>query len=244
MTELSGTLDGIGLFPLLNFLGSLKAAGRLTITDTDQSGSLYLTDGHVIGASFGSEQGQVALDAIGLALGNGHFEFADDGGMQPANLELSGPELQQHLVTLQSERARILGVIPSLDSMPVAAMDGPDDQPIALDRASLRLLMRCDGQRNVLDLARESDLLSTLKRLTNLAEANLIRVDMPWGAPQPQPVPEAYSPPPPPPPPPPAAVSPEVSAQDTVVLQRPVVPPAAESPAPAPRRPWWEGGKS
>jgi hypothetical protein len=249
MTELSGTLDGIGLFPLLNFLGSLKAFGRLTITDADLSGSLHLNDGRVVGATFGIDQGEVALDAIGLALGSGHFEFVDDATDRTENLELSSSELQQHLLTLQSERARIMGAIPSLHAVPASSMDGPDDQPIAIDRGTLRLLMRCDGRSNVLDLAREADLLSTLKRLTTLAELDLVRVDIPWGAAQL--VPEPYSPPPPhplptPPPPPPTPepvpVTPEVSAQDTVVLQRPITPP--ETNAPAPRRPWWEGGNT
>src|SRR5580765_8004805 len=108
MTELSGTLDGIGLFPLLNFLGSLKAVGRLTISDADLSGSLHLHDGRVVGATFGVDEGEVALDAIGLALGSGHFEFVDDEADRTENLEMSSAELQQHLLTLQSERVRIM----------------------------------------------------------------------------------------------------------------------------------------
>ena len=52
MTELSGTLDGIGLFALLNFLAGLKSRGRLAIIDRELSGTLYFTDGRVVGASF------------------------------------------------------------------------------------------------------------------------------------------------------------------------------------------------
>src|SRR5262245_26587505 len=191
MTELSGTLDGIGLFPLLNFLGGLKAGGRLAITDRDLSGALFLSEGRVVGATFGSDSGQVALDAIGLALGMGRFQFADGGGEQPSNLDMSASELQQHLDELASERQRIMSGIPSLDVVPVSAMEGPDDQPIALDRATLRLLLRCDGQHSVLELAREGGLLATLKRVAHLNELKLIRVaDGRLGAPVPHPMPE------------------------------------------------------
>src|SRR5919198_5728773 len=102
MTELSGALEGIGLFPLLNFLSSLKAAGRLTIADADLSGTLYFTDGRVVGAQFGADSGQVALDAIGLALGSGRFNFADGDGERATNLDLSPTELHDHLTQLQS----------------------------------------------------------------------------------------------------------------------------------------------
>ncbi len=238
MTQLSGTLDGIGLFPLLNFLGSLKAAGRLTITDADLSGSLFFTDGQVVGATFGADRGQVALDAIGLALGSGHFDFADDGGERPANLELEPAELQEHLTVLQSERQRIMSAIPSLESVPVSAlsaMDGADDQPIPLDRATLRLLLRCDGRRSVLDLARDGDLLSTLKRLAKMAELELVKVEAPRAA-----AAEASVTPGAPVTPAPAAAS----TQDTIVGE--AVREPAETAAPPrqeahPRRPWWQG---
>jgi hypothetical protein len=228
MTELSGTLDGIGLFPLLNFLGSLKAAGRLTITDRDLSGALYFADGRVVGATFGADNGQVALDAIGLALGSGHFEFADGEGERPTNLSLSATELQEHLQQLQTERQRIMAGIPSLESVPVSAMEGPDEQPIALDRATLRLLLRCDGRHTVLELARESGLLATLKRLANLHELKLIKVEA--SRPPAQPVP---------------AVAPQpqdaAAGQETIISHEPLREPA-ESGAPShPRRPWWQG---
>jgi hypothetical protein len=232
MTELSGTLDGIGLFSLLNFLAGLKARGRLAIIDGELTGTLAFVDGRVVGATFGSDSGQVALDAIGLALGQGRFDFGDDGIERPANLNLEPADLQKHLEQLASERQRIMAGIPSLDAHPVSAMDGPDEQPIALDRGTLRLLLRCDGRRSVLDLAREGGLLITLKRLANLHELKLIQVRK--DASIPEPVPE-----------------------DTIVLTRPAhidipAPTASVAAGPDqargpttdsghPRRPWWQG---
>jgi hypothetical protein len=234
MTELSGTLDGIGLFSLLNFLAGLKARGRLAIVDGELTGTLSFVDGRVVGAAFGNDSGQVALDAIGLALGQGRFDFGDDGVERPANLTLEPAELQKHLEQLASERQRIMAGIPSLEGIPVALMDGPDEQPIALDRGTLRLLLRCDGRNTVLDLAREGGLLITLKRLANLHELKLVQVRMQRGPDEPV-------------------------VEDTIVLTRPA---HVEMPAPNaavgqaldqsraettdsssghPRRPWWQG---
>jgi Domain of unknown function (DUF4388) len=231
MTELSGALDGIGLFPLLNFLGSLNAAGRLKISDRDLSGTLHLTDGRVVGASFGSDSGQVALDAIGLALGSGRFDFADLDGEPPTNLDLSAAELQEHLTHLQSERQRIMAGIPSLESVPAPAMDGPDDQPIAVDRATLRLLLRCDGRASVLELAREPGLLATLKRLAKLSELNLIKVEPRSRAAAPEPVPIAF--------PEPAVLG--APAQEETFVREPAESGAPSRPDSQPRRPWWQG---
>jgi hypothetical protein len=235
MTELSGTLDGIGLFSLLNFLAGLKARGRLAIIDGELNGTLSFVDGRVVGATFGSDSGQVALDAIGLALGQGRFDFGDDGVERPANLNLEPADLQKHLEQLASERQRIMAGIPSLDAMPVSAMEGPDEQPIALDRGTLRLLLRCNGRSSVLDLAREGGLLITLKRLANLHDLKLISV-------------RTQSP-----------VMDEPAPEETIVLTRPAHvempapsaamaptaeparPPTADSNAAHPRRPWWQG---
>ena len=230
MTELSGALDGIGLFPLLNFLGSLNAAGRLEISDRDLSGTLYLTDGRVVGASFGSDSGQVALDAIGLALGSGRFDFADTDGEPLTNLDLSATELQEHLTQLQSERQRIMTGIPSLQAVPASAMDGPDDQPIVVDRATLRLLLRCDGRASVLELARETGLLATLKRLANLYELNLIKVE-PSSRATPEPVPLGV--------PEPAVFA--APAQEETFAREPAESGAPSRPDSQPRRPWWQG---
>ena len=252
MIELSGTLDGIGLFALLNFLAGLKSRGRLGINDGDLSGTLYFTDGRVVGASFGNDTGEVALDAIGLALGQGRFSFADEGGEQPTNLDMDGPALQKHLEYLQSERERIMAGIPSLDSVPSVNLNGgADDQAISLDRGTLRLLVKCDGRHSVLDLAREAGLLATLKRLANLHEQQLVSVDAQSPS---QAEAQDHVPAPPPPEEPQAPQS--DTADETIVLTRPPSIPATPAPPPAPaapepareaadatghpRRPWWQ----
>jgi hypothetical protein len=234
MTELNGTLDGIGLFPLLTFLAGLKADGRLAVADRELSGDLYLSGGRVVGATFGSDSGEMALDAIGLALGHGRFTFTDVAGEPTRNLSLEPAELQRHLEQLASDRERIMAGIPSLDAVPVARLEGADEQPVALDRASLRLLLRCDGKQNVFDLARGAGLPTTLKRLAQLVELQLVKLDTTAAAATPAepPVTSFDQPVPPPVPAPPPVPSP---------VDQPVEQQSDATVVAHPRRPWWQG---
>src|ERR687885_1654269 len=181
MTELSGTLDGIGLAPLVSCLTGLGKSGRLTIADGPMAGEVYLESGKVVGAAFDAERGLPALDAIGLALGGGRFGFAEqDTRLVEHNVSLAPAELRQHLDELHREQSVLAAAIPSLSAVPTLVVDesGTEDE-IGLDRDSLRLLMQIDGRRSVADLARERGLLRTLKQLTRLSQLKLARIETP-----------------------------------------------------------------
>jgi hypothetical protein len=183
MTELSGTLDGIGLAPLVSFLTGLGKSGRLTIADGPMAGEVFLEGGQVIGAAFDAERGLPALDAIGLALGGGRFGFAEqDTRLVEHNVSLAPTELRQHLDELHREQSVLAAAIPSLAAVPTLVVEesGTEDE-IGLDRDTLRLLMQIDGRRTVADLARERGLLRTLKQLTRLSQLNLARIEAPNG---------------------------------------------------------------
>lgn len=186
MTELSGTLEGIGLGPLVSFLAGLGKTGRLTIDDGPMGGEVFLNAGQVVGAAFDSERGLPALDAIGLALGSGHFSFAEQEGLLVEhNLTLTPAELRQHMDQLEREQAVLAAAIPSLAGVPRVAVDEADSQDeIGLDRDTLRLLLVIDGRRSVAELARERGLLRTLKELARLVQLRLARVDPPGGTPR------------------------------------------------------------
>jgi hypothetical protein len=179
MTELSGTLDGIGLAPLVGFLTGLGKSGRLTIADGPMAGEVFLEGGKVVGAAFDAERGLPALDAIGLALGGGRFGFAEqDTRAVEHNVTLGPDELRQHLDEVHREQAALSAAIPSLSAVPTVLVDesGTEDE-IGLDRDTLRLLMQIDGRRSVADLARERGLMRTLKQLTKLSQLKLARIE-------------------------------------------------------------------
>jgi hypothetical protein len=68
VAELAGQVEGIGLGPLLGFLGSLGLGGRLTIVEEPFLGTLFLDAGRIHGAVLDSETGLAALEAIVLGL--------------------------------------------------------------------------------------------------------------------------------------------------------------------------------
>ena len=180
MTELSGTLDGIGLAPLVGFLTDLSKTGRLAVSDGPTNGTVYLESGRVVGAVFGAERGVAALDAIGLALGSGRFGFVDDTGEPDRNLALEPAELKRHLDQLTRERATLAAAVPSLTAVPRAVVDDSSEQDeLALDRDTLRLLLALDGRQTVTQLAQERGLMRTLKQLAKLVELGLARLDVP-----------------------------------------------------------------
>jgi uncharacterized protein DUF4388 len=183
VTELSGTLEGIGLAPLVSFLAGLGKTGRLAIDDGPMGGEVLLEAGQVVGAAFDAERGLPALDAIGLALGKGRFQFTEqDGLLTEHNLTLTSQELRQHLDQLDREQAMLAAAIPSLSAVPRVVVDEADGQDeIGLDRDTLRLLLVIDGNRSVAALARERGLLRTLKQLARLVQLHLVRVEAPNG---------------------------------------------------------------
>jgi hypothetical protein len=70
-----GSLDGIGLTPLLQFLAELETTGALRITDGHRTGEIGIADGRVVGVTFGPQRGSAALESIALALPDGDFSF-------------------------------------------------------------------------------------------------------------------------------------------------------------------------
>jgi hypothetical protein len=175
MTELSGTLDGIGLQPLLGFLGGLRTSGNLIIEDQDWSGILALVDGQLVGATFGRERGLEALDAIFFALQHGRFAFRTSDSCD-VNLVMEPTALADHMQALGLEVAQLARVVPSLGAVP-RILESGDDGEVTLGRSALRLLLALDGRRTVAEHARERSLLMTLRELAELAQLGLITTD-------------------------------------------------------------------
>ena len=178
MAELSGSLEGIGLVALVRFLTSVAEAGRLVIRDGDMTGVLDINDRSVVGATFDHERGMPALEAIALALGRGRFDFRDATQPVERNLRLASEQVGERLEQLAREQATLSAAIPSLLAVPYLILEeGNDNREVALDRDTLRLMIRLDGQRTVAELARERGLLRTLRQLAQLVQMGLARVE-------------------------------------------------------------------
>lgn len=183
MTQLSGSLEGIGLVALLEFLTSVGTTGRLAIFEGDLHGRLELDRGALVGAVLGHEQGLPALEAIALALGGARFQLIEMNDEPERNLALSREDLAEELEQLMRERTRIAAAIPSLASVARPALvedEGPET--VLLERDVLRLLVKLDGQRTVAQIAEHEGLTRTLRTLVKLVELQLARVEAPPAA--------------------------------------------------------------
>src|SRR5687767_2190170 len=151
MTDLSGTLEGVGLPAVVRFLSGLHKSGCLRIEHQDWHGEVFFDAGRVTSAAFGSRTGLSALDALVQALPGGTFRF--DSEFQPpanGNIDLSQEALQAHLDELVARTASGSPSLPSLDAVPhvVPLTDqAPTEDAVPLDRGSLQTLLAVDGVR-------------------------------------------------------------------------------------------------
>lgn len=198
MTELRGSLEGIGLPPMVHFLAGLHKSGCLHASHHHWTGEVYFESGQVVAASFGAARGVAALEEMVLVLTSGHFTFSNDvPPPEEQNIHLATEELQAHLDGLVAQHANLPQIISSTEAVPrlVEPIDqenrsGRPDQPgkageIVLDRSTLQTLLAVDGRRTVEEIARDHPA-QTVKELATLMELGLIRVDVP-GASQPPP---------------------------------------------------------
>src|SRR5712692_1560124 len=142
MTELSGTLDGVGLPAIVRFLTGLRKTGCLHIVHNDWRGEIFFDQGQVSGASLASRHGLTALDALVQALPGGDFTFdgASSGtASREASISLSSDALQAHLDDLASSAANGTPRLPSFDwVLALAVQDSSNEETLPLDRGTLQ----------------------------------------------------------------------------------------------------------
>jgi hypothetical protein len=181
VTELCGVLkEDIRLPGLVRFVTSLGKSGCLRISEGHRLGELSIAAGRVMAASFASQRGLVALDAMVLALPNGQFAFSAGAPEAERNVDLGPDELQAYLDGLATKYAPLNARIPSLAAVPRVVE--PHDQPyltstVTLERSQLAILLRVDGRRAVGEIAAHRGLIETVSALAVLIDLGLIRVD-------------------------------------------------------------------
>jgi hypothetical protein len=180
MTELSGTLEGVGLPAIVRFLSALNKTGCLRIAQDEWHCELVFEAGQVTGARLGSRTGLAALEAAVHVLPNGRFSF--DVAAQPddqPNISLSPEALQAYLEQLASSIQQG-SKLPALDAVPMLASQedqSPDDEPLPLDRTTLQTLLAIDGRRTVREIIAQRGSLDVLWELGNLVAVNLVRLE-------------------------------------------------------------------
>src|SRR4051794_3084051 len=119
MTELSGTLDGLGLPAIVRFLMGLKKTGYLRLDQQDWHGEIVFVEGQVKGASLGSKTGLVAFDALVESLPAADFAF--DSQLEPPtnlSIHLGDETFLAHLEELAARLTSGIRTLPAADSIP------------------------------------------------------------------------------------------------------------------------------
>jgi hypothetical protein len=177
MTELSGTLAGLGLPAIVRFLSGLKKTGCLRLAQDNWRGEVFFEDGQVWGASFGTRRGLSALDGLLQGLPAASFTFESDvRGTVESRIAVSQEVLEAHLDELATHPSPKL---PPLDAFPrVVALDDARlaDEPVPLDRGMLQTLLLADGRRTVREILMQRDSIEALWQLGQLVEAGLLEV--------------------------------------------------------------------
>ena len=202
MSELSGTLAGVGTPAILRFLGDLEQSGRVRFWNSRWSGEVVLDRGRVAGAAFGAERGIDALEAIALALRHGQFAFASGDGAPPDGWSAGLPvdDLTERLARLEAESAALApdGALLAAVPRPVAgaAQEATAPEPpatsvepvLSLDRQALQVCLAINGHRTVEEVAAGYGLARTARLLGALVETGVLELVAPQTAQEPEPV--------------------------------------------------------
>jgi hypothetical protein len=196
MTELSGTLEGVGLTAIVRFLIGLKKSGCLQLRQQDWSGQIFFTEGQVAGAALGTRTGLSALDALVETLPAATFVFDSQVSLPgEPTLRLSPDALQAHLDELTARLEQGVRKLPPADAVPVVVLhDEEAEEPVPLDRAMLQTLLLVDGQRSVRQVVAQRGSFDALWHMATLTEMGLIRLDSAPAVVQPTPSPVVIQP--------------------------------------------------
>ena len=179
MTELTGTLAGLGLPAIARFLGGLQKTGCLRIQQADVHGEVFFASGRITGASLGSRHGLPALDALFQALPGAAFNFdVSSPLMGEPTISLSPEDLQAHFDQLAAQAGDGTGRLPTLEVVPslVAAGDSPgEEDPLPLDRGTLQTLLAVDGQRTVGEIVARRGSIDALWQIGHLLDVGLVQ---------------------------------------------------------------------
>src|SRR5215471_824098 len=156
MTELSGTLAGVGLPAIVRFLQGLKKTGRLCLSQDDWSGEVDFVAGAVTNATLGSRTGLTALDGMLDLFPEASFTFESlppEAGTPAPTIGMSQADLGAHLDQRAERAAHGSSRLQRPEAVPTQTDgDGGGEEPLPLDRGTLQTLLTVDGQRSVREI--------------------------------------------------------------------------------------------
>jgi Domain of unknown function (DUF4388) len=184
MAELQGTLTGVSLPALLRLLGGVGKTGCLRLgggaagagtggLGESPTAQLYLEDGEITAASFGTEEGLEAVDAILFLNPGARFAFVSGQRPPAPNVSLRGAAMRAYVEEAAIRGVEVRAAVPSLLAVP-RFVPGTPDEPVAVPAAALGTLRAVDGRRTVQEIAGGRGVARTMEHLAALVAAGLI----------------------------------------------------------------------
>ncbi len=128
MTELKGSLSGLGLPAVVQLIGDLHHSGNLALARNGSRGVLGFADGRLVAASYNDDvRGLKALAACTLELVDSEFLFVEGAPAGERTMDLGGRELQKLFGRFKDGEVSV----ESLEAPPVKvdARPPPEDCP-------------------------------------------------------------------------------------------------------------------
>jgi MFS family permease len=176
---LQGSLASLGLQPVLRFLCSIDKTGNVVLSRDGWTGRLSLNAGRVISASFGSERGLAALDAILLVLSEANFVFAEE--TSPSNssedFAIEVEELSSRPPMRLAQERGMIPLIPAPAAVPRLSElteYWSDHAELKLRVSTLRTLLSVNGQRTIEELGESGGAAAVLIELATLMNLGLV----------------------------------------------------------------------
>jgi DHA1 family tetracycline resistance protein-like MFS transporter len=184
-TILHGTLDGVGLLPVVHLINEAHKSGSLRLGYLGWTGEVSFQDGQPISAFFGPEIGPPALDAL-IVLSNASFAFDEGRPSLPGNLALDADEVQSRVAVgtggsdSNSNRARFIAAVYSPVAVPRLVDDVGDRDPtteVVLMRSTLQTLVSINGILTVGEISNRRGFARTCRDLGELLKEGLVAIE-------------------------------------------------------------------
>ncbi|MDE3113867.1 MAG: DUF4388 domain-containing protein [Chloroflexota bacterium] len=177
---LSGDLPDLPLETIVQLLAATKKTGRLEIAAGPESATLGMSDGRLVSAAAGEEDGELALGAA-FAVGAGEFDFVPMPEAPAADLSGEVDELLDRAAGLRDRIAAVRALIPSDRSRFALSERATRNVEITLTPEQWRVLLAVHPQRDVGMVAEQLRMrrLPTLMILSDLIRGGFVDVVAP-----------------------------------------------------------------
>ena len=148
---LSGSLEDKSVPEAFQLAMAYGESGILALKKGDESGHVFLVDGHAVHAEYGELEGAEAFYELSV-WDRGQFSYKVGESSPKRTIEAKGQSLLMEATRRMDEWNLISSKIPSLDVIPHRAVSSATE-PIRLTKAAWKVLSHVDGEKTLRQLS-------------------------------------------------------------------------------------------